>query len=130
MANISDVITVPKLTRFLSKITPDWLGLGNVNNTADTDKYVAYAQRAGEADKVQNTLTLRLNGGRTEGSNMWTFDGSTSRSINITAEKVGALPADGGTLTGELILTEGVHYGTTLPAAGKKGRIFLKKVSS
>ena len=40
-----------------------------------------------------------------------------------------ALPKAGGTLTGILKLTEGVHYGTTLPAAGNKGRIFFKKVS-
>lgn len=97
MANISDVITAPKLARFLSKITPDWLGLGNVNNTADNDKYVAYAQRAGEADKTQSTLTIRLNGGRTEGSNMWTFDGSTGRSINVTPAKVGAVAVSQGT---------------------------------
>lgn len=107
MANISDVITAPKLARFLSKITPDWLGLGNVNNTADNDKYVAYAQRAGNADKVQNTLTLRLNGGRTEGSNMWTFDGSTGRSINVTAAKVGAVPVSQGTANAGKLLYVG-----------------------
>lgn len=39
-----------------------------------------------------------------------------------------ALPQAGGTLTGPLILTEGVHYGTYLPAAGNKGRFFFKKV--
>lgn len=118
--------------------------------TPDTQKHVAYAQRAGSADKTQAAITIRLNGGRTEGSDMWTFDGSTSRSINITPEKigaatdghghtaadVGALPASGGKVTGQLVLggilvlTEGVHYGDTLPAAGTKGRIFLKKVSS
>lgn len=97
MANLSDVITASKLSRALAKITPAWLGLGNVNNTADNDKYVAYAQRAGNADQVQNTLTLRLNGGRTEGSNMWTFNGSTGRTINITAAKVGAVAEDQGT---------------------------------
>lgn len=73
--------------------TKENLGLGNVNNTADTDKHVAYAQRAGEADKTKYALTLRLNGGRTEGSDMWTFDGSTSRSINVTPEKIGAAEA-------------------------------------
>lgn len=118
--------------------------------TPDSEKHVAYAQRAGSADKTKSALTVRVNGGKTEGSDMWTFDGSTSRSINITPEKigaaesnhthtaadVGALPAAGGKVTGELVLggilvlTEGVHYGSTLPAAGTKGRIFLKKVSS
>lgn len=107
MANISDVITAPKLARFLEKITPEWLGLGNVNNTADNDKYVAYAQRAGNADQVQNTLTLRLNGGRVEGSNMWTFNGSTGRSINVTAAKVGAVPVSQGTANAGTLLYVG-----------------------
>ena len=40
------------------------------------------------------------------------------------------LPLTGGTLLGPLILTEGVHYGDTLPEAGTPGRIFFKKVGS
>lgn len=84
--------------------TKEQLGLGNVNNTADTDKYVAYAQRAGQADKTQSALTLRLNGGRTEGSNMWTFDGSTGRSVNVTAAKVGAVPVSQGTANAGTVL--------------------------
>lgn len=133
----------------VAKVTAESLGLGNVDNTADNDKHVTYAQRAGEADQVKNELTIRLNGGRTENTDMWTFDGSTGRTVNITADKigaseaehthtaadVGALPVAGGKVTGQLVLggilvlTEGVHYGDTLPAAGTKGRIFLKKVS-
>lgn len=97
MADIPNVIDLALLGTALEQITPEWLGLGNVDNTADNDKYVAYAQRAGEADKTQYALTLRLNGGRVEGSNMWTFDGSTGRSVNITPAKVGAVPVSQGT---------------------------------
>ena len=97
MPNLDNIIDTDLLAIALEQITPEWLGLGNVDNTADNDKYVAYAQRAGNADKVQNTLTLRLNGGRTEGSNMWTFDGSTGRTINVTPAKVGAVPVSQGT---------------------------------
>lgn len=44
------------------------------------------------------------------------------------------LPLSGGVLTGQLktksiVLTEGVDYGTSLPAAGTVGRIFFKKVT-
>ncbi len=53
-----------------------------------------------------------------------------SEDIKLTASDVGALPQSGGTLTGPLILTEGVHYGDTLPEPGTPGRIFFKKVSS
>lgn len=117
-------------------VTAENLGLGNVDNTHDTDKHVAYAQRAGEADKAKYALTIRMNGGRTEGTDMWTFDGSTTRTVNITPEKIGAVPSEGGDVTGPLklsgmlVLTEGVHYGDTLPDPGTKGRIFFKKVSS
>ena len=97
MADIPNVIDLPLLGKAVEQITPEWLGLGNVDNTADNDKYVAYAQRAGNADKVQNTLTIRLNGGRTEGSNAWTFDGSTGRTINVTPAKVGAVAVSQGT---------------------------------
>ena len=41
-----------------------------------------------------------------------------------------ALLKAGGTMTGPLILTEGVHYGDTLPSDATEGRIFFKKVSS
>ena len=40
-----------------------------------------------------------------------------------------ALPASGGTMTGILKLTSGVHYGNSLPSAGNAGRIFFKKVT-
>lgn len=77
----------------IAGVTAESLGLGNVDNTADNDKYVAYAQRAGVADKVQNALTVRANGGRTEGTDQWTYDGSVSKAINITPAKIGAAEA-------------------------------------
>lgn len=39
------------------------------------------------------------------------------------------LPLTGGTMTGPLQLTEGVHYGDELPTPGMPGRIFFKRVS-
>ncbi len=111
MANISDVVTVPRLMRFKAKlqelITPAWLGLGNVDNTADSSKYVAYASNSGVADKVKNKLIIRFKGGRTESTDMWTFDGSTSRSVNITAAKIGAVAASQGAANAGKILYVG-----------------------
>lgn len=71
-------------------ITRESLGLDKVNNTADSEKKVAFASEAGVGRKVQNSMTVRINGGDTEGTDKWTFDGSTSRSINLTPEKLGA----------------------------------------
>lgn len=128
-------------------VTAAQLGLDKVANTADSEKNVAFASEAGTARKVQYGVIIRFNGGRTEGTNMWTYDGSTSRSINITPEKigaatadhghtaadVGALPASGGKMTGAITLkgvylTEGVDYGDEFPSTAPKGKLFLKRV--
>lgn len=68
--------------------------LSNVNNTSDSEKSVKYASEAGIGRKLKNALTVRFNGGDTESTDKWTFDGSTSRSINITPEKIGARPTE------------------------------------
>lgn len=56
-------------------------------------------------------MTIKLNGGATEGTNLFTFNGSTAKTINITPSAIGAaasdhihsyLPLSGGTLTGNL----------------------------
>lgn len=75
-------------------VTAAQLGLDKVNNTADTDKYVKFAQESGETRKVQNALTIRLNGGRTENTDQFTFDASVTKSVNITPEKLGAVKTD------------------------------------
>lgn len=108
MSDNSKVVTVRRLNRFLVKlkdlITPEWLGLGNVDNTADSAKNVAFASEAGTARKIKYNLVIRLKGGRTEGTDMWTYDGATSKSINITAAKIGAVAASQGTSNSGKIL--------------------------
>ena len=74
--------------------------LGNVNNTSDSEKHVLYAGTAGSANKVKNNLIIRLNGGRTEGTDMFTYDGSTSRSVNITPANIG-IETKSGTVTSQ-----------------------------
>ena len=43
--------------------------------------------------KVPNALVIKLNGGSTEGTNMFTFDGGAAKSINITPSTIGAAAA-------------------------------------
>ena len=72
------------------EVTTEQLGLDKVDNTSDAEKSVKFASEAKEARKVQHALSVRFKGGSTEGTDLWTFDGSTSRSINITPPKIGA----------------------------------------
>ena len=109
MANTDKVVTVPRLSRFLVKlkeiITPEWLGLGNVDNTSDASKHVAFASNANAAAKVNNNLVIRCKGGRTEGTDMWTYNGSAAKSINITAAKIGAVAvSQGASNAGKLLV--------------------------
>lgn len=118
----------------IADITPESLGLGNVDNTPDSQKNVSFASEASVARKVEHELIVRLKGGDIEGTDKWTYDGSTSKSINVTAAKLGALSTAGGAMEGDLtthgiILTEGIDYGTELPEPGTKGRLFFKVVS-
>lgn len=64
--------------------------LSNVDNTADKDKAVKSAETAGKADKVANAMTVTFDGGTTEGTDKFTFDGSAGKNVDITPENIGA----------------------------------------
>lgn len=76
-----------------------------------THNYAGSSSAGGAANSVKTNLTIKLNGGATEGTNLFTFNGSTAKTINITPSAIGAaasdhthsyLPLSGGTLTGSL----------------------------
>lgn len=59
--------------------------------------------------------------------------GTGATTAAAALSRLGAVPLSGGKMTGALtinglILTAGVDYGDTLPAAGTPGRLFFKKV--
>ena len=76
-----------------------------------THNYAGSSSAGGAANSVKTNLTIKLNSGTTEGTDLFTFNGSTAKSINITPNAIGAatsdhthsyLPLSGGTLTGNL----------------------------
>lgn len=75
-------------------VTAAQVGLGNVDNTPDSEKMVAFASEAGTSRKVEHRMIVRFNGGRAEGTDLFTFDGSTAKSVNITPENIGALSVE------------------------------------
>ncbi len=49
--------------------------------------------------KNPTAFKVQLNGGTTEGTNQFTYDGSAAKTINVTPANIGALPTSGGTIT-------------------------------
>lgn len=48
------------------------------------------ATNATTADKVSKSMTVQLNGGTTEGTDKFTYNGSVAKSLNITPSNIGA----------------------------------------
>lgn len=63
--------------------------VNNVAHAINADS-ATNATTAATADKVANSLTIKLNNGTTEGSNKFVYDGSAAKSVNITASGIGA----------------------------------------
>ena len=73
-----------------------------------THNYAGSASAGGAANSVANSIAVKLNGGTTEGTNLFTFNGSAAKTVNITPSAIGAAAASHGTH---------VSYGTAAPSA-------------
>ena len=62
-----------------------------------THKYAGSSSAGGAANSVANNLIVKLNGGSTEGTNLFTFNGSGAKTINITPSAIGAAASNHGT---------------------------------
>ena len=58
-----------------------------------THNYAGSASAGGAANSVANSITIKLNGGATEDTNLFTFNGSAAKTINITPSGIGAAAA-------------------------------------
>ena len=91
------------------------LTLGTTSTTAaagnHTHNYAGSSSAGGaatSANKVNTNLIIKLNGGATEGTDLFTFNGSTAKTINITPSAIGAasisdIPDPTETITNEII---------------------------
>lgn len=86
--------TITAINALINGLSASDVGLDKVDNTPDSEKHVAFASEAGIGRKVANELLIRLKGGSTEGVDLWTYNGSTSKSVNITPEKIGGAKDD------------------------------------
>ena len=110
-----------KLTLMLGKIAKAISVLISLQSTVST---------------LQSTVNSNKSSVSTLQSTVSSHQSNKSNPHGVTAAQAGAVPTSGGTMTGNLkfngghiILKEGVNYGTSLPTAGTKGRVFFKVVS-
>ena len=75
------------------------IGTGASNAAAGnhTHNYAGSSSAGGAANSVKTNLVVKLNGGTTEGTNLFTFNGSTAKTINITPSSIGAAASSHGT---------------------------------
>ena len=67
------------------------------NITSHTHNYASSSSAGGAANSVKTKLIIKLNGGSTEGTNLFTFNGSTAKTVNITPSAIGAAASSHGT---------------------------------
>ena len=68
-------------------------GSGNLSiatTTNHTHNYAGSSSAGGPANSVKTNLIIKLNGGTNEGNNLFTFNGSAAKTINITPSAIGA----------------------------------------
>ena len=53
-----------------------------------------HVNNAGSADQVAHSLTIRLNSGTTENTNQFVFNGSATKTINVTPDNINAAKKD------------------------------------
>lgn len=85
--------------------------LAGKSDTRHTHNYAGSSSAGGaatSANKVNQNLIVKLNGGSTEGTNLFTFNGSSAKTINITPSGIGAANSSHGTH---------VTYSTATPKA-------------
>ena len=66
-------------------------------DSSHTHNYAGSSSAGGAANSVKTNLTIKLNGGTTEGTNLFTFNGSTAKTIDITPSSIGAAASSHGT---------------------------------
>ena len=63
----------------------------NFNENGAISATGGFNGNASSASKVNNNMIVKLNGGSTEGTNLFTFNGSTAKTVNITPSAIGAV---------------------------------------
>ena len=80
-------------THAISDVTNLQSTLDGKADSGHTHNYAGSSSAGGaatSANKVNSSLAVKLNGGTTEGTNLFTFNGSSAKTVNITPSSIGA----------------------------------------
>lgn len=90
-----------------------------------------------ESMKNPTAMKVQLNGGTSEGTNQFTYDGSTAKNINITADSIGAAKKDVATQQANGLMSsidktkldklQNAKYGSST-SSGQEVKLFFKVV--
>ena len=96
------------------------------NITSHTHSYAGSSSAGGAANSVKSNFIVKLNGGSTEGTDMFTFNGSAAKTVNVTTSSIGAAASShvhsaadisSGTLAADRLPASGVTTGNYGPSA-------------
>ena len=85
--------TISGNKHFSSNVIIDSLQAGDLIVKGSTRFIQTILGNIQTADKVNSNLTIQLNGGTSEDTNKFTFNGSKTKIINITSSSIGAQPS-------------------------------------
>lgn len=101
---VGDTAVSTQITNAIDEITPASIGAATSSHThsgyastSHTHNYAGSSSAGGAANSVANSMTVQLNSGTTEGTNKFTFNGSATKSVNITPSTIGAAASSHGT---------------------------------
>lgn len=69
-------------------------GITDAAKSDHTHNYAGSSTPGGAANSVKTNIVIKLNDGNTEGTNLFTYNGSSAKVINITPASIGASASD------------------------------------
>lgn len=116
-----EIVTMIKEMTSFTKADIESVLTGNI--TSHTHNYAGSTSAGGAANSVKSSLTVQVNSGTTEGTNKYTFNGSTAKTLNLKAGNNVTLSASSGTIT--INSTASSSGGTTLDDPTSENQILV-----
>lgn len=107
------------IKNYIRSLKPADIGAAAESHTHNYAGSSSAGGAATSANKVNKSLTVKLNSGATEGTNQFTFDGSAAKSVNITPSRIGAAAASHTHTQSQISDFQVFHVGTTAPTNTK-----------